>query len=104
MCAPTPLTCAQILAIILPLMPEGNPPQYVNGPATGFPINQPGASPLFPPALPPQPIVAVAAIGDAYLSPTVPVFAKGLPRFEDSNPEPFDGWAIDNPGWYSGGG
>ena len=99
-----PLDCSQILAIVLPLMPEGNPPQYVNGCPPNFPLDQPGATPLFPPALPPQPDFTAQAVGDAYLSATVPVFQKGLPRFEDSNPEPLDGWAIDNPGWYSGGG
>ena len=99
-----PLTSAAVSALVLPLVPEGDPPQYVNGPPPAFPLDQPGATPLFPPALPPQPIATAPALGAVDLATTVPVFAKGLPRFQDSNPEPLYGWSIDNPGWYSGGG
>ncbi len=53
------------------------------------------------------PILAAANTldqGGSTLTPTapgaypavLPSFPKGLKRFADSNPSPFDGWAIDN--------
>ncbi|HEV2187512.1 MAG TPA: hypothetical protein VGR70_09905 [Stellaceae bacterium] len=98
----TPLTQAQVLALAQPLIPEGNPPEYTAGPPPAQPILMPGASPVFAAALPPQPSVLVPIDGGA--NPqlgTVATFAKGLRRFVDSNPDPYDGWAIDNPSIHS---
>lgn len=99
----TPLTSSQVLSLALPLISEGNPPQYTPGPPPAQPILMPGASPVFGPALPPQPSVLVPISGGANPAlGTVATFAQGLKRFVDSNPDPLDGWAIDNPSIYSG--
>lgn len=93
---PAGSSAAAILAVVLPLIPEGNPPQYTRGAPPAMPLVMPGASPVFPAALPPQPIVAVPVSGGA--NPrlgTVLTFAKGLKRFQDSNRDPLDGWSIE---------
>ena len=92
-----PLNQSQVLTAVLPLIPEGNPPQYTPGPPPANPAIQPGATPLLTAALPAQPDVLVAIDGRSDAG-TVATFAKGLPRFADSNPDPLDGWAIDNAG------
>lgn len=87
---------AAIEAAVLPLIPEGNPPQYTRGAPPAMPLVMPGASPLFAAALPPQPTLAVPVSGGA--NPrlgTVLTFAKGLPRFADSNPDPLDNWSVE---------
>ena len=87
---------AAIQAAILPLIPEGNPPQYTRGAPPAMPLVMPGASPVFGAVLPPQPDVAVPVSGGA--NPrlgTVFTFARGLPRFADSNPDPRDNWSIE---------
>jgi hypothetical protein len=72
---PADASVAAIRAAILPLMPEGNPLEYMPGapPAIGTPM--PGGSPVLQTAL--------------------PAYPAGLPRFQDSNPDPLDGWSID---------
>ena len=95
---PEDATGAAIRAAILPLMPEGNPPQYAKGAPTAPPTIMPGASPLVPAALPPQPNVANPIDGQSYLG-TVDTFAKKLPLFADSNPDPLDGWSVDQGGY-----
>jgi hypothetical protein len=66
---------AQVQAVVLPLMPDGNPPQYTAGAPADPPLPMPGATPVFAAALPPYP--------------------TGLPLFQDSNPDPIDGWSIE---------
>lgn len=94
-------TAAQIQAVILPLVPEGNPFQYTAGAPPAIGILMPGASPVLPPALPPQPVVLLPIDGNPATPPinpvlgTVATFAKGLKRFQDSNPDWLDGWSID---------
>lgn len=93
---PATSSAAAIMAAVVPLMPEGDPPQYTKGAPPAMPAVMPGASPIFAAALPPQPIVAVPVSGGS--NPrlgTVLTFAKGLPRFADSNPDPLDDWSIE---------
>jgi hypothetical protein len=90
------LTGAQILTIVLPLVPEGNPPQYTRGSPPAVPVLMPNATPIFAAALPPQPNVAIPIDGGSNPGTgTVLTFAKGLKRFADSNPEALDGWSIE---------
>src|SRR5579871_6275741 len=93
-----PLTCAQVLAVVLPLIPDGNPPEYTLGaPTWPPPTPQPGATPTFTAELPAQPTQTTAQIvGDVPPGRGVALFPWGLPRFKDSNPTPLDDWAIDN--------
>lgn len=89
------LTDAQVQAIVLPLMPEGNPPAYTIGqPSYPPPVLAKGATPLVPPTLPPQPDVLVPVDNRTDMG-TVATFAQGLVRFQDSNPDPRDGWSIE---------
>lgn len=98
----TPLTQAQVLAVVLPLIPEGNPPQYTPGAPPANPAIMPGASPVLGPALPPQPVVLLPIDGRSDMG-NVATFAQGLKRFKDSNPDPMDGWAIDDAAGYGAG-
>jgi hypothetical protein len=79
-------SASQIQAACLPYVPDGNAP--------------PGGLPQLPPALPPQPDVTVPSSGGS----TVLVFARGVLRFADSNPDPVDRWSIDadQTGWLHG--
>lgn len=89
-------SAADLLAAVLPLIPEGNPFVYTLGAPPEIGVLRPGATPVYTAALPPQPIVAVPVSGGS--NPrlgTVLTFAKGLPRFADSNPEPLDDWSIE---------
>lgn len=91
---PAGSSAAAIEAVVLPLIPQGNPFEYVNGPPGS--TLMPGASPVLSAALPPQPTIAVPVDGGANPAlGTVLTFAKGLPRFQDSNPDPLDGWSIE---------
>lgn len=80
-------TAGQIRAAVLPLIPEGNPPQYTRGAPPAMPLVMPGATPV--------------------LAAALPVYPAGLKRFADSNPDPRDGWSIemdDDDDWGGGGG
>lgn len=96
---PASSNSAAIQAVVLPLMPEGNPFEYTSGapPAIGTLI--PGATPVFAAALPPQPdVVLTTGANPAFGMPntgTVATFATGLKLFQDSNPDPTDGWSIE---------
>lgn len=91
---------AAIQAAVLPLIPEGNPFEYVNGAPPQFGTLIPGATPVFAAALPPQPDVELpVGANPAFNVPdhlgTIATFAKGLPLFQDSNPDPYDGWSVE---------
>lgn len=90
---------ATIQAAVLPLIPEGNPFEYVNAAPAEFGTPIPGATPVLPAALPPQPdVVLTTGANPAFNMPatgTVTVFAAGLPLFQDSNPDPYDGWSVE---------
>lgn len=101
---PNGSSAAAIQAAVLPLMPEGNPPQYTPGAPPEPPLLQPGGSPVFAAQLPPQPDSEIPVDGagapaytDAPPPPwgNVAIFAQGLPRFADSNPDPMDNWSIE---------
>jgi hypothetical protein len=93
---------AQIQAAVLPLVPEGNPPQYTRGAPPSNPLVMPNATPVLGPALPPQPVVAIPISGGANPAlGSVLTFAQGMKRFADSNPDPLDGWSIE---WVEGDG
>lgn len=94
-----PLSAAQMQAIVLPLMPEGDAPQCTPGAPPSMPILQPGASPAVPAALPAQPSAQPVGGGETPAAGTVQHFPWGLPRFRDSNPPPLDGWALDDKGF-----
>lgn len=86
-----------IVAAITPLIPDGNVPIYTEGQPT-YPPNpvMPGSSPVFAAALPPQPTVQVTnQPTGADAIPTTFQFQKGLPLFQDSNPDWFDNWSIE---------
>lgn len=93
---PTGSAAAAIQSAVLPLIPEGNPPQYTAGAPPAMPLIQPNATPVFAAALPPQPDQQIPIDGNSALG-TVATFAKGLPRFQDSNPDPRARWSIDQP-------
>lgn len=94
---PATSSAAAIRAAVLPLMPEGNPPQYTRGAPPAMPAVMPNASPLFAAALPPQPVMLIPIDGDPAHG-TVATFARGLKRFQDSNPCPSDDWSIERDG------